>query len=214
MKLHLGCGERYLDGYVNIDFPSDNHTIQKKSVADRYANIKELQFSDKSIEEVRLHHVFEHFDRVEAISFLIGWNNWLVPKGRVHIEVPDLFWTSIFALTPFLSRKKRLVATRHIFGSHEASWAIHCEGWTASSLSYVMRKLGYRIDNVKRAYWRGTFNLEIFASKERELSDAELQVNLIEIFDKYILDHSPGELELRQVWISKVNLMVSKMRIA
>jgi len=28
MKLHLRCGEKYLEGYQNIDFSSTDHAVQ------------------------------------------------------------------------------------------------------------------------------------------------------------------------------------------
>ena len=28
-RLHLGCGTRYLDGYVNIDYPPSEHTVRE-----------------------------------------------------------------------------------------------------------------------------------------------------------------------------------------
>ncbi|MBU1349519.1 MAG: hypothetical protein ABII99_02395 [Patescibacteria group bacterium] len=89
MKLHLGCGENYLEGYVNIDFPPEFHTIQNKSVADKYANIFELKYKKDSIEEIRLHHVFEHFERAVALALIAGWRSWLKKNGVLRIEVPD-----------------------------------------------------------------------------------------------------------------------------
>lgn len=62
LKLHLGCGEVYLDGYRNIDYPPSEHTVQTQTKVDEYADIlRELVYPRASIEEVRLHHVFEHF---------------------------------------------------------------------------------------------------------------------------------------------------------
>ena len=61
MKLHLGCGQQYFEGYRNIDFPLTQHTVQTKSVADEHADLTSLRYPAGSIDEIRLHHVFEHF---------------------------------------------------------------------------------------------------------------------------------------------------------
>ena len=74
-----------MEGYVNIDFPLSEHTIQEKSVADEFHNLYELTYKPGTISEVRLHHVFEHFERMAACAFMAGWNSWLKPGGILHI---------------------------------------------------------------------------------------------------------------------------------
>ena len=43
LRLHLGCGEQHFDGYVNIDYPSDQHNVMQVK-ADYQANITQLDF--------------------------------------------------------------------------------------------------------------------------------------------------------------------------
>ena len=76
MKLHLGCGQRHFEGYVNIDYPLSEHSVQQTSISDEYANLLELRYKPNSIEEVRLHHVFEHFPRAVAAALLYSWSTW------------------------------------------------------------------------------------------------------------------------------------------
>ncbi len=68
MKLHLGCGQKYLDGYINIDYPlTSEHSVQQNSVADELANLMELRYKPGTIDEIRLHHVFEHFSQSNGL---------------------------------------------------------------------------------------------------------------------------------------------------
>jgi len=60
MKLHLGYGSNYLDGYVNIDLPPQGQTVMCAR-ADVYTDIRTLTYPDNSIDEIRSHHLLEHF---------------------------------------------------------------------------------------------------------------------------------------------------------
>jgi hypothetical protein len=205
MKLHLGCGETRLEGYVNIDQPPPSHTVQSRSVADQYADITRLRYPEGSVEEVRLHHVFEHFSRPTAIGLAASWASWLSPRGRLHIEVPDFVRTARAVLWPFSSRHARLVGIRHLFGSHEAPWAVHCEGWSAATLSGVLEVCGLEIERVRRRGWKGTYNLEVFGRKRGHgIGWNELEPRARAWLRDYLLDDTPGELKLLDVWMSEL----------
>lgn len=202
MKLHLGCGQNYLDGYVNIDFPPSEHTVQEKSIADRLADITSLRFPANSIEEVRLHHVFEHFRRPQITGMLACWNSWLKLGGVVHVEVPDLGRMARVFANPFASLSARAVAERHLFGSHEAGWAAHYEGYDESLLRHMYSALGLEVIQVKRQHWRGTDNLHVLGRKVRHLNPGEDVTNAGRRFlSSFLVDDTPGELRMLDIWL-------------
>lgn len=202
MKLHLGCGENRLDGYVNIDQPPAAHTVQSRSVADEHADITLLRYPEASIDEVRLHHVFEHFARPVALALAASWASWLRRDGVLHIEVPDFARTARAVLSPFSSRRARLVGMRHLYGSHEAPWAVHCEGWTAQTLSGVFRLCGIEAERVRRTGWKGTYNIHVIGRRnDRPLGRDEIEQRAREWLHLYLLDDSPGEVRLLDVWM-------------
>lgn len=82
MKLHLGCGARHLDGYVNID-------VQAKG-ADMHVDVRNLPFEDGAVDEIYASHVLEHFGRHEYKQVLHEWRRVLAPNGRIYISVPDM----------------------------------------------------------------------------------------------------------------------------
>lgn len=51
MRLHLGCGQRYLDGYVNIDLPQSAHIVPVRREPDRYADIADLRFEKSTVDD-------------------------------------------------------------------------------------------------------------------------------------------------------------------
>ncbi len=202
MKLHLGCGQRYFEGYVNIDFPLTEHTVQQDSVADELANLLELKYADESIDEVRLHHVFEHFSRPVTCALLTNWYGWLKMGGVLHIEVPDFERTAKAALSIFSSEKEKFVAMRHIFGSQEAHWAVHYEGYSPKSLSRLMETFGFEVTEIRKNDHKGTYNVEVLAKKKEQHVTLSELTNRAEAYQKnYLVDESVSELMMLNTWM-------------
>lgn len=147
MKIHLGCGNKYLEGYVNIDLPPNEQTVMQAK-ADMYADIRTLQFPDNSLEEVRSHHLFEHFNRAEALKLLVRWRKWLKVGGILYIQTPD-FAGCIFKYL-FVPLKFRMQLGRHIFGSQEAQWAYHLDFWDKKKFKFILKSLGFDVVRIKR----------------------------------------------------------------
>ena len=164
-KLHLGCGTRYLDGYVNIDHPPSEHTVQSEIKVDRYADILTLWYPNGSVDEIRLHHVFEHFPRQIALALLCRWNDWLVPGGFLWIETPDVMASAKAFVSPFASENTRLQILRHLFGSHEARWAAHWDGWYKTRFATTLSALGFTGFEFVQSAWEALRNIEVKARR-------------------------------------------------
>jgi len=183
MKLHLGCGGTYLEGYVNIDYPTTDKTIMNVK-ADIYQDITTLEYEKNSIDEVRSHHVFEHFNRVDALKLLIKWRGWLKPGGKLVIETPDYFWCSI--LMPFVTFKFKMELGRHIFGTQEAHWANHLDFWYKRKFKKVLKKMGFCKFKFKHPVYRNLLpNIKVECFKTD--SDVNYDKEIISILEWYIL---------------------------
>jgi predicted SAM-dependent methyltransferase len=168
VKLHLGCGLRYMDGYINIDQPDCEHTVQAGLRADVYADITQLSYPANSVDEIRLHHVFEHFDRPVALALVCRWRDWLKPGGLLRIETPDSLACFRFLVSPFRLFDKKQQVMRHVFGSHEAAWAAHRDGWYREKFRVTLTTLGFTKLRFKRNHWGSLKNIEVRARKSDE----------------------------------------------
>jgi predicted SAM-dependent methyltransferase len=83
LKLHIGCGNKYLPGFKHVDIMPYDH-IDYLTSADKLDMI-----SDNSVEEIYACHILEHFKRNEVIKVLQEWNRVLVPDGVLRLAVPD-----------------------------------------------------------------------------------------------------------------------------
>lgn len=161
MKLHLGCGQRYLKGYLNID-------IEKQSVADRLVDINKLKYPTGSIDEIRLHHLFEHFSRPVALAQICKWRDWLKTRGLLRIETPDILPSFEIVNSPLYSYPDKQQVLRHIFGSHEADWALHYDGWYENKFENTLKELGFNKFKFRKNSWGLLRNIEVFAYKTDE----------------------------------------------
>jgi len=83
MNLHIGCGEVYFDGWVNID--KDSEKADKKHDAR-----KRLPYKDNSVDFIYNEHFIEHITVEEAVKILIDFYRVLKPEGVLRIATPDL----------------------------------------------------------------------------------------------------------------------------
>lgn len=202
LRLHLGCGERRFDGYVNVDFPPAEHTVQASVAADIFADILTLDLPAGSVDEVRLHHVFEHFDRPTALALLCRWHRWLRPAGRLTLETPDADASARLLADPCPSHAQKQVVLRHLFGSHEAAWAVHYDGWYPAKFQRVLGALGFGEVQCELGEWQMTRNVTASAVKIAERTPAEQTAAAAELLRDSLVDHSASEQKLHAIWMS------------
>jgi SAM-dependent methyltransferase len=196
MKLHLGCGGTYLSGYINVDYPVTDKTIMKVK-ADIYQDLTTLEYPEESVEEIRSHHVFEHFNRVDALRLLVKWRKWLKPGGKLVIETPDYFWSCF--LSVFAPFKFRMELGRHLFGTQEASWANHFDFWDKKKFKNVLQMFGFDKFKFSHPLYRHLLPcIKVECYKGNNLVDTDKKIR--EILSWYILKNENQEKYLNN-WL-------------
>jgi SAM-dependent methyltransferase len=87
VRLNLGCGDKILEGYVNVDVAPS----RAGKVPDVLCDLRNLSsFASDSADEILSVHVIEHFWRWEVEGLLREWVRVLKPGGRLILECPNL----------------------------------------------------------------------------------------------------------------------------
>lgn len=140
-RLHLACGDVHLGAYLNVDLPPEQGVASGTSRPDVEADIWSLSCPPGRLGEIRMHHVFEHFSRAEALALIVRWYDWLAPGGLLTIETPD-FERCVDGFAGRTDAEQALIL-RHVFGSQEAHWAQHLDGWSERRYGLVLPALGF-----------------------------------------------------------------------
>jgi predicted SAM-dependent methyltransferase len=82
MKLHLGCGPRFIPGFVHVDLQPAPHV-------DVVGPVERLPMGDGTVALIYASHVLEHFGRGEYKAVLREWFRVLAPGGILRLSVPD-----------------------------------------------------------------------------------------------------------------------------
>jgi predicted SAM-dependent methyltransferase len=94
--LNLGCGDKYFDGFINID----GNIFRRK---DMWLDLRNsLPFPSQSVDRIYSCHVFEHFYMDELKIILKECQRVLKPGGGMRILVPSLEQ----AVTAYIAGKK------------------------------------------------------------------------------------------------------------
>lgn len=82
--LNLGCGSRFIEAWINIDFlSSSEHVIQ-------FDLNNGIPLDSSSVEVVYHSHVLEHFSKENGDLFISECYRVLKPSGVIRVVVPDL----------------------------------------------------------------------------------------------------------------------------
>jgi beta-1,4-mannosyl-glycoprotein beta-1,4-N-acetylglucosaminyltransferase len=82
IKLNLGCGDKKLDGYFNVDI--------KNPAADLQWDVRTIPLKDNKVKEILAVHLLEHFQPEEISPMLSEWHRVLEPNGKLILELPDI----------------------------------------------------------------------------------------------------------------------------
>jgi len=147
VRLNLGCGDKILTGYINVDIATE----RASNVPDVVCDVRDLSiFSENYADEILAVHVVEHFGRWEVANVLKEWIRVLKPGGVMILECPNL----LSACEEFLRNPKVHALpgpegqrTMWVFYG-DPRWQdplmVHRWGYTPQSLGMVMHEAGLR----------------------------------------------------------------------
>jgi hypothetical protein len=138
--LNLGCGDRYAQGWVNVDFGSPHRKDREIDL------IGELPWEHDSILHVYMGHVLEHLTPAQATVLLERLYPLVRPEGQIMIVGPDVKLAEKLQAQGYVLEVP-LEHLRHGAGR----WAGDEHMWecTAAGLTRLLRTSGWKsIENV------------------------------------------------------------------
>ena len=149
MKINLGCGDDYRDGFINIDaspfIKSDKciNTTQESLLN---------HFASESAELILAYDILEHHYRFEALKLLREFYEILKIDGQLDIRCPDVE-IIIASEVDTLTKIQLLFGGQDIKNNnqfydqsreHHPELFCHKYGWTKTTLTNELRQIGFK----------------------------------------------------------------------
>ena len=142
MKLHLGCGKRYIPGFIHIDLADYPHIDYKNDVSDL------SMFEDNFVDLIYACHVLEHFKRHEIERVLTEWYRVLKIGGILRVAVPD--FAAIVRV--YKKYKDMELIMGLLYGGQDYEYNFHHVTFDFKYLEKLLTKVGFK--NIHRYDWR------------------------------------------------------------
>ena len=144
-KLNLGCGDKILPGYINVDVVDSRAGFKPDVICDLH---RLTLFEDDSVDEILAVHVIEHVWRWEVLDVLREWVRALKPGGFMILECPNLLSAAEQLLKNPLAGAGAGPEGQHtmwVFYGDPAwgdPYMMHRWGYTPESLGQLMEEAG------------------------------------------------------------------------
>lgn len=145
LRLHLGCGNRFIPGLIHVDCVARPHV-------DHVGYAHDLPWiADATAEFIYASHLLEHFGRHEYMDVLQEWYRVLRPEGLLRLSVPDFAaCAKIYYEEGLRDGLSGLVGL--VSGGQRDEYDYHKMIFDYALLSESLRKVGFR--NIRRWDWR------------------------------------------------------------
>jgi predicted SAM-dependent methyltransferase len=144
MKYHLGCGNKRLGSFINIDCIK----TEAVDVVDDIATLNTQKY--ESADFIYACHCLEHFGRNEVLEVLKVWNSKLKVGGTLQISVPD--FESVIKV--YQQNRNLQEVLGLMYGGQRNEYDYHKMIFTFESLVKLLEEAGFT--NAKRYDWRLT----------------------------------------------------------
>lgn len=142
IKLHLGCGNRRLPGFLHID------QDEKSDDLDYCQDIKDLSnFENDSVDEIYSCGTIVYFDRYEVVDVLKEWRRVLKPGGILRTSIAD------FNKMVKVYQDGKDLDSRGILGPLFGRWEID----DGDSKKIIYQKTAYDFKSLKKVLTKNGF---------------------------------------------------------
>lgn len=142
MKLHIGCGKKYLPGYKHLDVIAFDHV-------DFVCDARKLAaIADASVSEIYACHVLEHVERGEVVNVLKEWRRVLKPEGQLRLAVPDFE----AVVHEYVENKDLMCFQGLLYGGQTYDYNFHHVAFDFAVLESLLIEAGFK--HVERYEWR------------------------------------------------------------
>ena len=149
MKLHLGCFDKKIPKFVNIDIRNDVNP----DVVDNIFTLS--KFKDNSADLIYACHCLEHLDHKNSLLALQRWYEILKVNGIVRIAVPNM--ERIFS--HYMYYHDLTYTYSALWGSQRHEHDYHKHGWDFNTLKEDLENAGFK--DVRYYDWRKTEHSDI-----------------------------------------------------
>jgi predicted SAM-dependent methyltransferase len=132
-KVHLGCGDINLQGWINLDARDAPHVHIKTE------SLHLDEFQDSTVSEIYLCHVLEHFSFQEVKDLLASFHLKLHQGGILRISVPD--FSSLVDLYNISSDLKKI--EQPLMGGQDYEFNFHKSVFDKNFLSNLLMESGF-----------------------------------------------------------------------
>ncbi|MGD8327785.1 MAG: methyltransferase domain-containing protein [Acidobacteriota bacterium] len=184
LRLHIGCGDKHLEGWVNID-------SKPLPGVDVVADVTDgLDFD--AVQAVFAEHFLEHLALPDALRFLQAVHRILAADGWLRLSTPNLdwVWETHYRLDPQLSEEDRRLMAVHTNRAFRG-WG-HRFLWNRELIREALRACGF--DDVRECRY-GESELPVFCGVERH----EIYPDLPELPHVVIVEARKGKRDRKRL---------------